>query len=57
MTRKCTNCGYKSTSLFRKKNRCVLCGAVTKRELCRKLKDTHTPAKEWINERQYTFCT
>ena len=43
MTRKCTKCGYVSTSLFRKKYRCVLCGSQTKRNICRKLKDLREP--------------
>jgi len=59
MTRKCTKCGHKSTGLFRKKHRCILCGAVTERELCRKLRNLRDipPEKEWRNVSQHTLYT
>lgn len=43
MTRKCNKCGHVSVSLFRKKNRCHLCGGTTQKKVCRKLEDTKEP--------------
>jgi hypothetical protein len=45
MMRKCTKCGFKSTSLFMKKNRCWMCGSSTIVYRCQKLKDMAKPNK------------